>query len=137
MNSLQWLEVVAPSASNGAVADRAGISRATLNRQVERGQLSPEVAVAVARAYDVPVLPGLVAVGLISEEEAGLKDRMGLEEALRSVDDHGLIAEVLRRVDGGAGLHEMLHSPLDEEHPGLILVEAADDPDAEYTDGQL
>ena len=55
MDTLEWLSAVSQGDSRNMVATKAGLYAATLNKQVARGHLSPEVVVAIARAY-VPKL---------------------------------------------------------------------------------
>ncbi|GAA2178666.1 hypothetical protein GCM10009785_02190 [Brooklawnia cerclae] len=117
MNSIQWLRQVAPEAANGAIAARAGLTRSTLNRQIAQGELKPEVVVAVARAYGKPVLEGLVSCGFITEKEAALKERMGLEEVLAAATDEQLLRAILDRVGADGQVHHPLFDePLDSEH---------------------
>lgn len=125
MNSLDWMRATVGEDSRNAVAVNAEITQSTLNRQIDRGELSPESVVAIARSYSVPVLPGLVACGLITEQEAALKERQGLEEVLTAASDADLIRAILRRIEDGAGLHSMLTQPLDASHP--LLAGDADD----------
>ena len=119
--------------TRNAVAERAGVVQPTLNRQIARGNLKPEIVVAIARAYGVPILPGLVACGLITEQEAAIKARAdSIQEALAKAEDADLVREVLRRIEGnGAELHTMLNEPLDARHPALRAVSGEDD-DVEY-----
>lgn len=122
MDSIQWLRLVAPDATNGAIATRAGLTRSTLNRQVEQGGLKPDVVVAVARAYHKPVLEALVACGFITEQEAQLKERMGLEEALASATDEQLLRAILDRVGADGQIHHpLLDEPLDSDHLPTML----------------
>ena len=121
MNSIAWMRGTVGDDTRNAVADRAGIVQSTLNRQIDKGVLRPETVVAIARAYGAPVLPGLVACGLITEREAAIKARSdSIQEALAKADDADLIRTALDRIEnGGAKLHNMLTSPLDERHPAL------------------
>lgn len=120
MDTLEWLSAVSQGDSRNMVATKAGLYAATLNKQVARGHLSPEVVVAIARAYDVPVLDGLVVCGLITEDEAHLRDRLSLPAALKEASDAELLREVLDRVDHEGSLaHPDLAGPLDASHPAV------------------
>ena len=120
MDSIAWLEAVTRGDSGNAIAQNARVQQPTLGRQRRAGSLSPEMIVAIARGYHVPVLPGLIACGLITEAEAELKDRLGgVEEVLASASDEQLLRAVLRRVEGGSRLDSILTCPLDETHPML------------------
>ena len=127
MTSIAWMRGVVGDDTRNAVAERAGVVQPTLNRQIARGQLKPEIVVAIARAYGVPILPGLVACGLITEQDAAIKARSdSILEALAKADDADLVREVLRRIEqDGAALHTMLDEPLDATHPALRPVSAA------------
>ena len=125
MDAVTWMSAVTDGDSINAVANRVGMIQTTLNRQVRGGTLTPETVVAIARAYGAPVLPGLVACGLITETEAALKERMGeVEEVLATATDRQIINSVLARLAGGAELHSMLTAPLDGDHP--VVREAGD-----------
>ena len=120
MDTLEWLSAVSQGDSRNMVATKAGLYAATLNKQVARGHLSPEVVVAIARAYDVPVLDGLVVCGLITEDEAHLRDRLSLPAALKEASAAELLREVLERVDHEGSLaHPDLASPLDDSRPAV------------------
>lgn len=115
-----WLSRVAGDDTTNAVATRAGIYTATLSKQLARGKLSPENIIAIARAYRAPILDSLVACGIITEAEAAIKNRLGLEEALHEATDDHLLRELLRRVDDEGSLqHPALVTPLDERHSSM------------------
>lgn len=129
MDSNEWLASVVGDDSLNAVSLKSGLPNPTLYRQQAKGVLSPEVVVAVARAYGVPVLPGLIACGLITKEEAGAGVApISKIEALRLVTDKELSQEVLRRMSSGSDDdHPLLTAPLDESHPAVQ--EMAQEPD--------
>jgi transcriptional regulator with XRE-family HTH domain len=99
MSASKWVERVSGGDSGRQVAARAGIVQATLSRQLLNDNLTPENVVAIARAYKVPVLEGLVAIGLIRESDIA---SMSAREALRGATDEDLTAEVLRRIREGS-----------------------------------
>lgn len=120
MTSISWMRGVAGGDTRNAIAERAGLVQSTLNRQIGRGELRPESVVAIARAYGVPILPGLVACGLITEQEAAIKARSdSILEALAKADDADLVREVLRRIEQDVAAYAMLDEPLDATHPAL------------------
>ena len=54
------------------IARRIGMSTSTFHSQINRDTgLKPETVVMIARAYGADPLEGLVALGLITPEEAG------------------------------------------------------------------
>lgn len=111
MNSLQWLAQTTNDDTTNSVATRSGVTGSTLSRQVAKGTLSPETVVAIARAYHAPVLPGLVACGLITADEARVIAPMGT--LLTDATDEALLDEVLRRIRAGHDQHPTLTQPLD------------------------
>lgn len=111
MDSLQWLAQITDDAAPTTAARRAGVQVSTMSRQVAKGVLSPETVVAIARAYHAPVLPGLVACGLITADEARVIAPMGT--LLTDATDEALLDEVLRRIRAGHDQHPTLTEPLD------------------------
>ena len=61
MGIMEWYAATVADDTANAVALRAGLVQSTLARQIKAGQLSPEVVVAIARAYRADVLDALVA----------------------------------------------------------------------------
>lgn len=125
MEHNEWLARVAGEDSTNAIATTAGIYTATLAKQIKRGRLSPEVIISIARGYKSPVLDALVSCEYITAEEAGLKERIGLEDALQGANDEQLLRELLRRVDEEGSLeHPTLVQPVDSDHPAMRAREA-------------
>ncbi len=98
MNTLDWYHETVGDSSVNAAAQKARVSQATLNRQVSRESLTPEVVVALARAYGQDVLDALIPTGLVDESDIRAH---AVREALRAASDAEVAAEVWRRmVDG-------------------------------------
>ena len=97
MGSIDWYRRTTKDASTNAVALKAGIVQSTLSRQLKAGDLTPESVVAIARAYRVDVLDGLVELGLISADDIRAH---GVHVALRGALDIELAAEITRRLPG-------------------------------------
>lgn len=88
-NSIVWYENTVKGDSVNQVAKKSGISQSTLNLQLTRkGALSPESAVAIARAYGASILEALIATGLVTPDEAA---------SFKSVDIDSLVPSVLER----------------------------------------
>lgn len=122
MNSLQWLEQITNNTAPTSAARRAGLNASTMARQIKGGELSAETVVAIARTYHAPVLPGLVACGLLTEDEANTRAALGI--LLTDATDEQLLRELLRRVDTDGKLnHPTLTQPLDDTHPALTQEE--------------
>ena len=105
---MRWYERTVRGAAVNAVAAKAGVVQTTLDRQVKRGALSPEVVVAVARAYGTDVLEALVIAGVITREDIRAH---GVQQALSAALDVEIAQEVARRL-GGDGDRPMLDAPL-------------------------
>lgn len=111
MDSLQWLAQVTNNAAPTGAARVAGVQPSTMSRQMDKGSLSPETVVAIARAYGAPVLPGLVACGLITPEEANTVAPLG--KLLSEATDEDLLRELLTRVERSGGVGNPFTEPLD------------------------
>jgi len=107
--SEDWFADIANGDSVNQAASRIGIWQTTLARQLREDKLTPESAVALARAYKVSPLDGLVAIGLITRDEVR---EMAAAGSLGQATDGDLVAEVLRRLKDG-GSHQELLEPLD------------------------
>lgn len=103
-NALKWYEKVTGGDSKYSVAAAAGISRATLVRQLNSDQLSPENVIAIARAYDADIVDGLEAIGLCTSEE--LRPHF-LRESLASLSDDDIVAVVAQRLKGSSAPHSL------------------------------
>ncbi|MDR1266225.1 MAG: helix-turn-helix domain-containing protein [Propionibacteriaceae bacterium] len=99
----EWVRKVKGRDSDRQMAVKAGIPTGTIGRQMVGDSLTPENVVAIARAYGVSPLDGLVAIGLVSEADV-------TRATLPDVSDGELVDEVLRRIRQGA--HPLLTSPL-------------------------
>lgn len=90
----QWLIEVSSGQTLRQVAIDAGISIPTLSRQVRESSLTPENVVRIARHYGRSPLSGLVAIGLLTEEEAA---RVNPEDLIKHVQWDDLMREMIRR----------------------------------------
>lgn len=68
MNIEQWYQETVGNDSQNTVADNAGIVPSSLYRQLP-DKLSPQNVVKIARAYGGSAIDGLVAVGLIDDDD--------------------------------------------------------------------
>lgn len=103
MDIENWYKKTTKDDSMLTVAEKAGITQSTLYRQMKSGALSPEVVVAIARAYGVNVLHALVTSGLLTTDE--IKDAAPALKAiqLEEYTDLELAEEIYRRVANGHG----------------------------------
>lgn len=121
---MDWYRETVGSDAVNAVATTARVGQSTLDRQVKRGELSPEIVVAIAYAYDVDPIEGLIISGLITEEDVV---RHGAEVLLASLPDRMIADEVWDRMQRGTATE-----PITGSQPNLIAIEgsgvAAKDP---------
>jgi transcriptional regulator with XRE-family HTH domain len=57
----EWFEAATAGETQAQIADRLGVSRATIVRWLRRGRLDPNTVLAVSRAYRVDPIQGLIA----------------------------------------------------------------------------
>lgn len=129
-----WFESVVGGDSERAAAHKTGIQQSTLNRQLAGNALSPENAVAIARAYRTSPLEGLVAIGLITETDI---TRAAARQGASALTDEDLTAEVLRRIRAGGESARVLTLPApavtddaDDERDHVIAALDRDDSEA-------
>ncbi|WP_058120577.1 helix-turn-helix domain-containing protein [Actinobaculum massiliense] len=111
MTSIEWLEETIGDDSMSEAARKSGFPTSTLTRQIGRGNLSAEVAVAIARAYGVDVETALIRQGLITEEEVSSARK---RYSLSTFSDKELAGEIARRVLNDPGPE--LKAPLSENY---------------------
>lgn len=80
-------------------AGRAGFDKSAFSRWKNGAKADPAFAVKLARAYHANPVQALVIAGLLTTEEAQLKEvsKVG-KDALRSMSDDELVEEVRRRL---------------------------------------
>lgn len=94
--AMQWIDDVRGTDSLRGAARKANITSAKLIRQVNDNQLTFETVRDVSRAYGRSVLADLIALGHLSEADAGIE---GIERALAAATDEQLVVEVGRRLE--------------------------------------
>ncbi|MFC6424694.1 hypothetical protein ACFP71_07650 [Oerskovia paurometabola] len=110
-------ELIAGDTAQDAAA-KAGFDKSAFSRWKKGANADAAFALKLARAYHANVLEALVAAGLITEEEAGLKHvEVGKADVLRSISDLELAEEILRRVQAASSPE--LEEPLDDAHPAV------------------
>lgn len=85
----EWLKAIGATESLREIANRSGVSHATLSRQITGGRFLIDTSIELARAYGVSPVSALVANGHITPKEAGMGG--GEVEELGDgghVDDH-------------------------------------------------
>lgn len=106
----EWLKAIGATDSLRDTAEKAGLSHATLSRQITAGRFLIETAIALARAYETSPVAALVVNGHLTEEEAGLD---AIEVALAAASDEQLVMEVSKRM-GIAGASTLFDAPASE-----------------------
>lgn len=90
-----WYRRVTRGDSNRHVSSRANISDATLGRQLKANELSADLIIKIAQAYDESPVVALVDLGFIS---ARWMQEVGTTTALTRASDEELTDELLRRL---------------------------------------
>jgi hypothetical protein len=104
----QWIYETIGSDSLRQAASLASLSQATLSRQLTNKSVTVETAVKIARAYQVSVIPALMALDIVTENDIS---EFASEAAIQDASDEILSAEVLRRMKAGSAL---INAPIDE-----------------------
>lgn len=115
-NIEKWIQETVGEASDREIAKLAGIGQSTLSRQRREGTVTVETAVKIARAFQVSVIPALLAMKVVSEEDIRL---FTADVALQDATDESLAAEVLRRMKAGS---ELMAQPISEVERKLSAV---------------
>lgn len=130
MNPKDWLDRVSGGESLTAIAKRINKAPSTLIRQVERGKITAETCIHIARQYGVHPADGLAALDYFTDEEAsriagGSLSRMSNEDILR---------EVYRRIDPDSvvlfqsGISPLAHDVYAEDEATITpLFDASED----------
>lgn len=90
-----WYRRVTRGDSNRQVSSLAGISDATLGRQLRAGELNADLIIKIAQAYEESPVVALVDLGFIS---AKWMQEIGTTTALTRATDEELTDELLRRL---------------------------------------
>lgn len=91
-----WLTELIGEDTRRTASSKAGMAESTLSRQLSRGRLSPEMVIALCRAYDRSPVAGLIETGYINDYELHGPD---VEVALREATNEQLLNEIMRRSD--------------------------------------
>lgn len=124
-----WLET-RTGATRRQMALQIGQAPSTFNRNIE----TAEVIIAVCRAYKINPIEGLIAAGIISQEEA---TAVAASASLKHVTEKELLHEMLRRVEDGPApdlirpitsedIEESRTSQRDPDYSHMTEQEAAD-----------
>lgn len=103
-----WLDQVIGTDSNRAAAEKAGIEQSSLLNRRKRGGVTAEDVIAIARAYNRPVVEALVATGFLTSSEAFDSN---MRSTLAEASDANLANEILRRLQNGQASPVLTESP--------------------------
>lgn len=109
-----WLAELIGTDSMRTASQKTEYAQTTISRQLSRGHLSPEMVIALCRAYDRSPVTGLIETGYINDYELQGPD---VEVALREATNEQLLNEIMRRSDPEA--RYLFGNDGDEETIGL------------------
>lgn len=96
MDINEWLNELIGSDSQRRASAKIGMAESTLSRQLSRGHLSPEMVIALCRAYDRSPVTGLIETGYLQQWET---EGVAIPYALQNASNKQLLDEILRRSD--------------------------------------
>lgn len=96
MEHKQWIEDLLSGDSMRQASQKVGYAQTTLQRQVDRDRLSPEMVISLCRAYDYPAVEGLVETGYLYPHEV---ETPGVNLVLPKATNRQLLEEINRRSD--------------------------------------
>ncbi|WP_346921340.1 hypothetical protein [Glutamicibacter creatinolyticus] len=117
-NISAWLEQKTGDTKR-QMALRLGHTPSTFNRNIE----TPEVIIAVCRAYGINPIEGLIAAGLINQDE--VNDAAATTE-LQGIPESALLAEVLRRATQRENIRDFKPLTLVDEDPDYTNMSVED-----------
>lgn len=106
----EWVHVTTAGATSRQVGQRIGHSHTTALAWMR--EPTPQHAIGLALAYNADILGALVAVGLLTHEEA---ERLNLDKALAKLSSIKLTGELYRRAVAQARRHAEELDVFDEQ----------------------
>lgn len=96
MNVEAWFKDLTDSSSLREAAEKSGVSKSTLSRNIDANTMTPETVIALCRAYGRSPVTGLIETGYINDYEIHGPD---IEVALKEATNEQLLDEIMRRSD--------------------------------------
>lgn len=129
-----WLVELIGTDSMRTAAQKTEYAQTTISRQLSRGHLSPEMVIALCRAYDRSPVAGLIETGYINDYELHGPD---VEVALKEATNEQLLDEIMRRSDPQA--RYLFGNEADDDAIGLAphLTPVSDPSDSIHDDGTV
>ena len=113
MNSIQWMRKITNGDDVSTIARKTGTPRRTLYRQVERGELSVDNVLLIAKSYKANPIHALVELGFI---DAHWTNTPSTKTVLKTASEDELCAEILRRLKLGS---KAFDEPIDKAEQRL------------------
>lgn len=113
MNSIQWMRKITNGDDVSTIARKTGTPRRTLYRQVERGELSVDNVLLIAKSYKANPIHALIELGFI---EAHWTSTPSTKAVLKTASEDELCAEILRRLKLGS---KAFDEPIDKAEQRL------------------
>lgn len=92
----EWLLELISTDSMRTAAQKTQYAQTTISRQLSRGNLSPEMVIALCRAYDRSPVQGLIETGYINDYEVEGPD---VATALDKATNQQLLDQIMKRSD--------------------------------------
>lgn len=146
MNVEAWFKDLTDSSSLREAAEKSGVSKSTLSRNLDANTMTPETVIALCRAYDRSPVAGLIETSYINDYELHGPD---VEVALKEATNEQLLDEIMRRSDPqarylfgndgnddaiGLAPHLTPVSDVDDSMPEGAVAYSGPDEDAERND---
>ncbi|MHC9651205.1 DNA-binding protein [Corynebacterium diphtheriae] len=96
MEHIEWFDRLPSSPKPTNAAKAARIQPTTLIRQLERGEISANNVILLARAYNANIIQALVDTGYVKPEEV---EQIGIDEALDQATNRQFLDAIWRRTD--------------------------------------
>ena len=96
MDHNEWIGQLIGEDSFRTAAQKISSNGSTITRQLQKGKLSPEMVIALCRAYDRPAVEGLVQTGYLYPHEV---ETPGVTLTLPKATNRQLLDEINRRSD--------------------------------------
>lgn len=96
MDHNEWIGQLIGEDSFRTAAQKISSNGSTITRQLQKGKLSPEMVIALCRAYDRPAVEGLVQTGYLYPHEV---ETPGVTLTLPKATNRQLLEEINRRSD--------------------------------------
>ncbi|MGO1992250.1 MAG: hypothetical protein ACTH2Y_10540 [Corynebacterium sp.] len=121
MEHRAWTDSLIDGDSYRAAAEKVGTNGSTITRQLAKEHLSPEMVIALCRAYGRKPVDGLVETGYLQPWEI---EGVGIDQAIDQATNKQLLDGVMRRSNPEArylfGLDDDVINPERDEHNNVV-----------------